>query len=137
MNISTTKQISIMIAVRFYKEENSILAVFPSLKERNGDLLCYSKIGQHSKVTTGYVNSLKEVEYNEYHDLLKELVSVGYNNLFVENPQIIKLWRNPTKYELKQGYRSTFHMFTPIQPFIKSNGDLYNKKKIAGLFYYR
>lgn len=69
--------------VKFYKEGNSILAVFPQHKDFNGyrrdNLTCYSHVGQHSVAAPEYVKNLRLADNKEYHDLKEELTSIGYD----------------------------------------------------------
>lgn len=48
----------------------------------------YSHVGQHSEACEEYINECKQAKYNEYQDLLKELISLGYNISVLNNQQI-------------------------------------------------
>jgi hypothetical protein len=119
--------------VIFLKEPfRAILAYFPESSESNGqrnDLkLCYSHVGQHSVCAPEYVNKCKEANYNEYSDLLKELIGQGYK-LQVLNNQVIELHRQPTEYELKFGHGATHYRDFLINDVLNKKGEL--KKWIA------
>lgn len=74
--------ISYKTKVKFYKEFESVLAVFPELNEGNGyrtDLkLCYSHNGQHSTAAIEYTKKLKKAKPSEYKELANELTKIGY-----------------------------------------------------------
>lgn len=76
-----------MTKVIFYNELNGVLAVFPELKESNGyrhdNVRCYSHVGQHSAMAIDYLAGKSTATEKEYHDLLNELISVGYDDLHV------------------------------------------------------
>jgi hypothetical protein len=114
--------------VIFYKEPfRDVMAYFPEIDENNGqrnDLkLCYSHIGQHSACAPEYINECKEAKYNEYADLLKELIGQGYN-LEVLNNQAIELHRKPTEYELKFGEGATHYRSFLIGEVLDKKGNI-------------
>lgn len=72
--------------VRFYKEWNSydpdgVLAVFPEVPgtRTGGTMGCYSRVGQHSTCTSGYLIKLKSAKPAEYARLKAELEGAPYN----------------------------------------------------------
>ncbi len=69
-----------MTTVKFYKEKDGqILAYFP-------EMACgYAHIGQHCAVDKPYLKGLKLATYDEYKDLLDELIGQGYDDLIVSN----------------------------------------------------
>lgn len=68
--------------VIFRKEkDNTIIAVFPYIiEDRNGNVLCYAHLGQHSGADYSYFTekTVPALE-SEYTDLKTELESIGYN----------------------------------------------------------
>ena len=43
--------------------------------------MCYAHVGQHSSYSLGWAKTQKDATKEEYSDLLKELISIGYDNL--------------------------------------------------------
>ncbi len=81
-----------MTKVKFYKELGGVLAVFPNDKAtfngyRNDNIVCYSHVGQHSECHKDYLKGKKLATYEEYKDLLSELISIGYDDLAVMNKE--------------------------------------------------
>ena len=73
------KRIDVLFIEYFINtQETGITALFPSIVTPNGYIQCYSKIGQHSEAHTDLLHC-KHLELNKYKDLLKELLSLGYN----------------------------------------------------------
>ena len=76
------------------KESNTVFAFFPDMLynvELYGKDMktCYAHLGQHSACAPEYIKECKEAKYNEYADLLKELIGQGYK-LEVLNKQEIE-----------------------------------------------
>lgn len=72
--------------VKFYKEKEDILAVFPEeIADGQFNLLCYAHIGQHSAASKEYLKGKKLATKEEYTPLLQELQSQGYDDLRVMN----------------------------------------------------
>ena len=124
--------------------ETEVFAYFPDNfynKQLHPDLRdCYSHIGQHSACHVDYAAGCKEANYNQYQDLLKELVSIGYENLIIKNSQLIECWRNPTKGEIKFGEGAVhWRSFTLEQIGLNDNGEIKNWfiSPDDGLRYYR
>jgi len=73
--------------VKFLIEnENEVFAYFPKLKYKGKGLnvfmnTCYSHIGQHSQCSSLYAKDCRKATESEYQPLLRELESIGYNNL--------------------------------------------------------
>lgn len=117
-------------------------AFFPGMPHNDSSptlFTSYSHIGQHSSCCLDYANECKEANYNEYSDLLRELIGQGYNDLQIMNKQEIEYHRQPTAYELKQGYGAThYRSFTLAETGITKQGKL-KKWFVAddGLRYYR
>jgi len=62
-----------------------LIALFPEIPEKQGLILSYSKVGQHSPAHPHFLNS-PDADFEQYKDLYFELTnSVGYN-LEVLNP---------------------------------------------------
>lgn len=82
-----------------------ITAIFPTqIENNNGDVMCYAHVGQHSVASMEWVNeSTVNATREEREDLLKELISIGYDDLIICDNKDIECWRNPTPYELKFG----------------------------------
>ena len=114
--------------VIFYKEPfRDVMAYFPEINEGNGqrnDLkLCYSHIGQHSACAPEYIKECKEAKYNEYADLLKELIGQGYK-LEVFNKQEIQYHRKPTESEIKFGHGNTHYRSFFIGEVLDKRGEI-------------
>lgn len=94
-----------MTKVIFYKERDGegVFAYFPEMVHNDEIMSCYAHIGQHSACHPDYAKQCKEANYNEYLDLLKELIQIGYNDLFILNKQTFEYWRKPTEFEVKIG----------------------------------
>ncbi len=66
----------------------SVFAYFPKEKYSNlfSDMFTsYAHVGQHSACHKDYAKKCKAATYDQYKDLLKELESIGYNDLKVLN----------------------------------------------------
>ena len=105
-----------MTKVKFYldKPANSfktVLAYFPEMPYNDKFMTCYEHIGQHSGCSLQYVKGKKLAKYNEYFDLLRELIGQGYKDLQVVNldHQTTEYHRPPTDYELKFGEGATHY----------------------------
>ena len=69
--------------VHFKKHEGDVIAFLVDT-ERNGTMMCYQHIGQHSEATYQfYYDECEECDFEEYEPLLKELYQVGYDDLVV------------------------------------------------------
>ncbi len=111
-------------------------AYFPENSYTKNYFLSYAHIGQHSGCHPDYANECREANYNEYYDLLKELISIGYKPEIL-NTQTVELSRPPTNGEIKFGEGSTHYLTYPISKLIKRDGSLKRKIKIDGLYYKR
>lgn len=60
-------------------------AVFPTLPgTMNPDTMtCYAHIGQHGSCCSQYVREAKPAKPADYADLIKELKSIGYDDLLI------------------------------------------------------
>ena len=79
-----------MTNVKFYLEKNNIhsdvFAYFPNLiSDRKGNVTSYSHVGQHSGCSKDYIKGKRLASPLQYDSLLKELVSLGYDDLNVIN----------------------------------------------------
>ena len=114
------------------KDSEDVFAYFPELaytvNEGKVDLFtCYAPIGQHSACHIDYANECKEANFNQYWNLLKELIGQGYNDIQVMNKQTFEYWRPPTKQEIKFGEgASHYREFTLSEIGITKDGDLKN-----------
>ena len=78
------------LPVKFYIEDNTVLAVFPTEKATHHDdsITCYAQVGQHSSCSPDYLKGLKRANPEQYYPLLKELRSI-YENPNLDNQVII------------------------------------------------
>ena len=66
--------------VMFRKFRGEITALFPyEIEDRNGSVMSYAHVGQHSGAVLGIIYSSKPAKENEYFDLFIELTNIGYN----------------------------------------------------------
>ena len=73
-----------MTKVVFRKfKDGDIIALFPDLKERRGNITCYQHIGMHGIADRGIVKDTKLATESEYKPLYKELERIGYSDLQV------------------------------------------------------
>ncbi len=81
--------------VCFRKEKDGeTLAVFPYLSYRNYTITCYAHIGQHHTCTWPYVQECtKKAKPEEYQNLYKELVSIGYQLRILQKPMHRKMYQ--------------------------------------------
>lgn len=74
--------------VVFLKNDGHIYAYFPNeASDLNGNKTSYAHIGQHSGCSPEYAKESIVCSNNEYEDLLKELVSGGYDDLWIVNTE--------------------------------------------------
>jgi len=138
-----------MTQVKFLieKDGEDVFAFFPddnyTHSKTDGLFTCYAHLGQHSSCHIDYAKECKEANYNQYWDLLRELINYGtgkeYNDLVIMNKQEIEYHRQPTERELKFGEGAIHYRdFNLAQTGITKTGDL-KKWFIAddGLRYYR
>lgn len=64
-----------------------IIAIFPGIYFDNKKefFMSYQHIGQHGACHPDLLKNFKDASYKEYEELLKELESIGYDNLLVLN----------------------------------------------------
>ena len=105
--------------------ENHVFAFFPeeTFAQDNKIKTSYAHIGQHSACHVDYADECKEAKYNEYADLLKELIGQGYN-LDVLNNQEIELHREPTYHEINLGYGATHYRGFLIGEVLNKKGEI-------------
>lgn len=61
-------------------EDNTVFALFPTLKESPNCVLSYAHIGQHSECSLEYANECYEANADQYEKLYIELTNyVGYD----------------------------------------------------------
>lgn len=65
--------------------EGDIIACFPELVGDMKEFTClsYQHLGQHGACDTWYMANLRPAAPEEYNDLLKELQSIGYDDLVI------------------------------------------------------
>ena len=62
------------VLMKFYREDDAILAVFlESVNLVNGDLNCYSYVGQHSTATEDYLEGLDYANNQEAEEMILHL----------------------------------------------------------------
>jgi hypothetical protein len=110
------------------KESNTVFAFFPDMLYNvvlyGKDMkTCYAHLGQHSACLQDYADECEEAKYNEFVELLKELIGQGYN-LEVLNNQAIELHRKPTEYELKFGNGATHYRCFLIGEVLDKKGNI-------------
>lgn len=124
------------------KEEGVVFAFFPEM-DYNVPLYgkemktCYAHLGQHSACLQNYADECEEAKYNEYNDLLKELIGQGYK-LEILNNQVIEFHRKPTPYEIIFGKGATHYRCFLINDVLDKKGEIkvWIKTKDDGLRYY-
>lgn len=105
--------------------EKEIFAFFPDIIfDRKNTKTSYSHIGQHSPCTDEYAKACKEAHYNEYADLLKELIGQGYKDLTILNTQEIEAHRPPTEAEIKFGEGATHYITVALSCILNEKGDI-------------
>ena len=80
-----------MTKVRFrkFRDTKQIIAIFPEYDypkwvNKKGDCMSYMHNGQHGECTYDYLLHITDTtNIDEYFDLLGELKSIGYNDLFI------------------------------------------------------
>lgn len=134
-----------MTKVKFYKDKDGdIFAYFPEIPGTNepGVFTCYSHVGQHSACRESYAMECEEALFsspeNGYCELLRELISIGYNDLQIMNTQHFECWRKPTKQEKEQGIKSVAWLnFTAKEVINAKTGHIKKWFKASnGLVYY-
>ena len=68
-----------IVKVQFRKDKGGVFAVFPYIIETSTNVMCYAHIGQHSGCIWCINQFSKAAKFNEYKDLLNELIAIGYN----------------------------------------------------------
>jgi len=105
----------------------NVFAFFPDDRHNNSEptlFTSYAHFGQHSACCLEYANECREAKYNEYKDLLKELIEIGYNNLQIMNKQEIEAHRPPTKGELKFGEGAIHWLTVDLPNILNKRGDI-------------
>ena len=64
-------------------KDGEVIALFPTLPGTRQSFTCqsYLHIGQHGPADLGIIQDTTRPTYDEYKDLLVELVSIGYDDL--------------------------------------------------------
>ena len=60
------------------EERGNVLAIFPSLTEKNNYVTCYAHIGGHSLACPSYIENLEDATLEQSEELRKELITIGY-----------------------------------------------------------
>lgn len=59
--------------------EGDVIAIFPTLRERDGTVMSYQHLGQHSAASPALIRELRPATQAEYAPLLAELKRIGYS----------------------------------------------------------
>ena len=71
-----------MTKVIFRKFGNGeVIALFPDEQERGGNICSYMHVGQHGSADPNIVHRTRPAKWAEFVELLRELQSIGYNDL--------------------------------------------------------
>lgn len=66
--------------------EGDIIALFPNeIADPNNNIMSYQHIGQHGAASPDLLHGLEDAKPSEYNDLLKEIISIGYDDLKIDN----------------------------------------------------
>lgn len=79
---------------KFNKFSNDIIALFPY--DYEGDYMCssYMHLGQHSRADYHYCIAISQpATYDEYHDLKRELESIGYDLKVIKKAVRSKMYK--------------------------------------------
>ncbi len=117
----------------------SVFAFFPNEKYNDSpDLRTgYAHVDKHTAIHNDYANECKQAVYADYQDLLRELISLGYNPN-VLNSQLIEYHRKPTEPEIKFGHGATHYKSFLPEKYLKKDGNLKKRlKDIDNLIYSR
>jgi hypothetical protein len=73
------------VIFRKFKDNNSIVALFPTLPGTRDPYTCdsYMHIGQHGTASPDIIYTTSLATLEEYGDLLSELKSIGYDDLII------------------------------------------------------
>jgi len=115
-----------MTKVKFLieKDGEGVFAYFPEMVHNGQYKTCYAHVGQHSACHPSYADECKEANYNEYADLLKELIGQGYKDLQIMNKQEIQAHRQPTQGEIKFGEGATHYITVDLSCILNKKGDI-------------
>ena len=105
----------------------NVFAFFPKENYNSFEpntFMSYAHIGQHSGCHIDYANECKEANYNEYSDLLRELIGQGYKDLQILNKQEIKAHRAPTAGEIKFGESATHYLTVNLAHVLNKKGKI-------------
>ncbi len=64
--------------VVFRMDDGEVVAVFPTMLERDGMIGCYARLGQHSMCSREWVRNTRPARPDEYASLRAELERIGY-----------------------------------------------------------
>lgn len=76
-----------MTRVKFVIFQNELVAIFPDDQFNHWDTktcISYARVGQHSQASKSLLRC-KAATKEQYNDLLKELVAIGYDDLKIMN----------------------------------------------------
>lgn len=69
-------------------KEGDVIALFPQFlgdNNYNSTCLSYQHLGQHGTADIGIVSDTDLCTPDEYHDLLEELIYIGYDDIVIAN----------------------------------------------------
>jgi hypothetical protein len=123
-------------------DSDEVIALFPDeIVDNKGNIASYMLIGQHSAASPALIDELPEATPCEYyHDLLPQLIHIGYKNLELVEDTPVTYHREPTAYEISFGYGATHYRDFPFWQCLHPNTGKIKKWLIAsddGLRYYR
>jgi DNA-directed RNA polymerase subunit F len=64
------------LQVSFCKDDDTVLAFFPTLELPENCIMSYTHIGQHGAASLEYYQSLETADPEEYKELLEELIKI-------------------------------------------------------------
>ena len=113
------------------KDGEGTFAFFPEMRNYGNThpdfdtvFISYSHIGQHSACHVDYAKECKEANYNEYSDLLRELIWQGHKDLQILNKQQIEAHRPPTAGEIKFGEGATHYLTVNLAHVLNKKGEI-------------
>lgn len=78
------------LKVKFVVHEGEVLALFPTEKFNNDNIMCYARIGQHGEASKSLLKC-KKAKPNQYYSLLVELRGIYENSYFADAVIILKV----------------------------------------------
>lgn len=66
------------VIFRKFRDDGTVIAIFPEIKEGPYLVSCYMHLGQHGATTTDIISLSAPAKPEEYAALARELQSIGY-----------------------------------------------------------